>query len=199
MKFTPKVRIMPEDVRSCMVFGDHYNPVAPFMQEAAVMMLVQQRHDESVFVLIERSRHLRNHGGEIAFAGGLRETGDQGPIETAVREVWEELSIPADMLTILGTLPDVQTVMSGFSITPVVAFLQTDFDRFRLNPGEVAGLLFVPVGLFRQKPEVLGPRYYFLQGFRYEGKVIWGATAGIIRKFLSCFFDRNPGHAGVIP
>lgn len=187
-----RLRVKPEDVKGCVETASRrYSPPSSRM-DAAVMMLLQQRNDESMFVLIERSQTLKYHRGEIAFAGGRREPGDRGPVDTAVREVWEELSIPPENLEIIGIRPAIATRVSGFEITPVVAFLSDGFDGFRMNPYEVSDLLFIPVGLFLQKPVGLGPEHYFLKGFHFDGKVIWGATAGIIQRFLTCLLENRP-------
>src|SRR5687767_738383 len=55
-------------------------------------------------VLIERPINESVHSGQIAFPGGKMEKEDPGPAETALREMEEEIGVPAHRVQILGAL-----------------------------------------------------------------------------------------------
>jgi ADP-ribose pyrophosphatase len=57
--------------------------------------------DNKEILLIKRSKNLKNHPGEIAFPGGIIEN-DEDPIETALREAYEELSIKREYIKVIG-------------------------------------------------------------------------------------------------
>ena len=174
----------------CQVVKDSLIPRATFeeipedLKDAAVMVLLQKRQDDWYFILITRAESLSLHGGEIAFPGGRREAVDGKPEDTALRELAEEIGVPAERVTVLGTIPFVMTLGSGYAIVPIVGILDESFRSFKLQVEEVQEVLVVPVSLFNEPSVTLGPDHYFLKGHYFKGRVIWGATWKIIMKFL---------------
>ncbi|MBN1295735.1 CoA pyrophosphatase [bacterium] len=181
-----------QTLQRCLTSNSPYPVTTGGVRDAAVMVLIQAYHGVWHFVLIARSHRLELHAGETAFPGGRRDSEDRTPEDTAVREVAEEIGVPAQTMKILGTLPLIMTLGSGFTVYPVVAVLDPDFDGFIPNPDEVDSVFRVPISMFDTHPVVLGPEHYFLRGYRIDGRVIWGATGKIIRKFLDCV-SSSPG------
>lgn len=176
-------------LKQCLENDDGYHRIPEGAMASAVMVLLQYRCREWHFILIVRSRNLSLHAGETAFAGGRRETEDLTPVDTALREVDEEIGVPASAMTVYGLLPFVMTLDSGFAIVPVVAVLDEDFRNFKPDPDEVEDILAVPLSLFNQRAKSLGPEQYFMKGYHFQGRIIWGATGKMIRKFLNCLKD----------
>ena len=56
--------------------------------DAAVLVALVQRHEPMV-LLTERTAHLSNHSGQVAFPGGRADEVDGGPAGTALREAQE--------------------------------------------------------------------------------------------------------------
>jgi 8-oxo-dGTP pyrophosphatase MutT (NUDIX family) len=142
-------------------------------------------------LLTERTMHLSDHSGQIAFPGGKADAVDADATATALREAQEELGLEATFVQVLGTLPHYVTG-SAFIITPVVALVQTGF-KLSPNPGEVAAVFEVPLE-FLMNPAHHHRHVFEWQGVRrewfsmpyqddFEQRFIWGATAGMLRNF----------------
>lgn len=116
-------------------------------------------------------------------------------IDTALRETEEEIGLMRNTVEVLGTLNDFYTP-SGFCITPVVGFL-AGIPSFILNKTEVSKIFDVPLSFFLDSRNERVERHecsdkmmnvYFYTYGEYE---IWGATAAILRSFLTCLTARN--------
>jgi len=155
--------------------------------EAAVLMTIFQRDGEPCFLLTQRTQEVATHKGQISFPGGLREDTDSSLRETALREMEEEVGIPADFVEVLGRFNQYMAV-TNYRVTPFVAFLREGFS-VSLNPREVERILEVPLRFFHQaKPtEEIHHRFgraVTLYFYNYEGNVIWGLTAAMIKDLI---------------
>lgn len=86
------------------------------------------------FLFCRRPATMRRHAGQWALPGGGIDDGET-PLETALRELEEELGLRLDTTSFVGCLDDYQT-RSGFVITPVVLWCDTQ-PALTPNPGEV--------------------------------------------------------------
>jgi 8-oxo-dGTP pyrophosphatase MutT (NUDIX family) len=173
----PEVRVEPRFTRR-----------APL--QAAVLVPVVMR-DQPTVLLTERTGHLANHSGQIAFPGGKVDKTDADDIAAALREAEEEVGLAADFVQVLGTLP-VYTTGSAFIITPVVALVRPGF-TLAPNAGEVADVFEVPLDFLmnpanhrRHSLTAEGlQRDWFSIPYQDHGteRFIWGATAGMLRNF----------------
>jgi 8-oxo-dGTP pyrophosphatase MutT (NUDIX family) len=151
---------------------------------AAVLVGLVDRPDGPALLLTQRTEHLRDHAGQICFPGGRIEAADGGPTAAALREAEEEIGLDPARVGVLGELPPYQTV-TGFRIHPVVGWVSPPFE-LRPDAFEVAEVFEVPL------PFVLDPENHRAQSYRrgpltrsyyvlpYQGRFIWGATAGIL-------------------
>jgi 8-oxo-dGTP pyrophosphatase MutT (NUDIX family) len=136
----------------------------------------------------KRTDEVETHKGQISFPGGVVDENDKGPVDTALREAFEEVGIPPTCVEPLGLLDDITTPF-GFVITPVVCIV-SDLPRLVPNPVEVAEVFQVPL-LFFSEPGNGRMEYREVGGHRHEvwfydtgAHVIWGATATIVRLLL---------------
>lgn len=90
-----------------------------------------------------RASTLRKHAGQVVFPGGAADSSDASLIATALREAQEEVSIAPEVVTVLGTLPPLDSV-SGFQVKPVVGLLPANI-RVVPNADEVAELFEMPL------------------------------------------------------
>jgi len=96
----------------------------------------------AALVLTRRAAGLRNHAGQWALPGGRMEDGE-GPEDTALRELCEEVGLELAPERVMGCLDDFST-RSGFTITPVVIWGGAGVDLIP-NPGEVASVHRIPI------------------------------------------------------
>ena len=153
-------------------------------KHAAVLVAMVARQGVLNLLLTQRHADLKAHAGQIAFPGG-RIDADETPLQAALREAHEETGIENQYVSPLGYL-DGYVTGTGFFITPVVALLQ---DGFVLQPqaDEVVDIFEVPLTFLidiknrethMREHDGKTWRYY---AYPYEGRNIWGATAGMIK------------------
>jgi 8-oxo-dGTP pyrophosphatase MutT (NUDIX family) len=143
---------------------------------------------EPHLVFTRRTDLVRHHRGEISFPGGVRHPDDPDLLTTALRETEEELGIPAAIVEILGLLPPVHTIVSGYVIVPVVGLLR-ERPAMTPSPVEIDEVLELPVSaLAAAEREVRATdgdgvtRGWF--AYDVDGRVVWGATGRIVHSFL---------------
>jgi 8-oxo-dGTP pyrophosphatase MutT (NUDIX family) len=120
-------------------------------REAAVIVPVFKTPAGEVRLLLIRRSPAGIHGGQMAFPGGMRDECDQTLLDTALRELGEELMISAAETRVLASLPPVQTLTTEVMVFPFLAQI--------LNPGgwrpserEIAEVFETPVEHFA-RPE----------------------------------------------
>lgn len=158
------------------------NPRPP--RPAAVLVPIVMRQDPMV-LLTQRTEHLPNHAGQIAFPGGKIEPDDTDAVAAAMREAREEIGLDRSHVEPLGYLDSMRT-HTGFHIYPVVAAVRPDFD-LNLDPSEVADAFEVPLAFLMNRANhqrKVGlrngvERYYYEMPF--GKRFIWGVTAAILR------------------
>jgi 8-oxo-dGTP pyrophosphatase MutT (NUDIX family) len=96
-------------------------------------------------ILTRRSAQLRKHPGQWAFPGGRLDAGETS-VETALREMREEVAADISADCVLGQLDDFVT-RSGFVITPVVVWGGGGL-TLEPNPDEVASVHRIPLTEF---------------------------------------------------
>ena len=155
------------------------------LRPAGVLVPVVPHDAGARVVLTKRSSRLKHHPGQIAFPGGKQDEGDADVTAAALREAHEEVGLPPENVTVLGTLPTHETV-TGFVVTPVVGWIDRPF-REIAEPGEVAEVFQVPLTHVTKSSE------FSVQSRRWRGSrrhyytvpfgpyYIWGATARILR------------------
>jgi 8-oxo-dGTP pyrophosphatase MutT (NUDIX family) len=160
--------------------------VAP--RPAAVLVPIVARPEGLSVILIQRPDTMAAHPGEVSFPGGKVEASDASPVETALREAEEEIGLSRAHVEVLGFLDSYQ-VGSGFRIVPVVGLATPPF-TLDLDRREVADAFEVPLAFLmdggnheKRSREARGKTQWFY-AMPYEGRLIWGATANIVRNLF---------------
>lgn len=152
--------------------------------EAAVLVPLIDRSGRVQVLFTQRTAHLDDHAGQISFPGGRVEASDASREETALRELEEETGLASASVAVLGRLPEYE-IPSGFRITPVVGWIETPF-ALNPDPFEVAAVFEAPLEHFldaaryqRRQFRFRGRHRHYL-AIPFEGRYIWGATAGML-------------------
>jgi 8-oxo-dGTP pyrophosphatase MutT (NUDIX family) len=151
---------------------------------AAVLVPIVQRSEALTLLFTQRTTHLKAHAGQVSFPGGRAEPGDASPEFTALREAEEEIGLSPRHVEIIGRLPDYHT-RTGYIVAPIIGLLTPPFDLVP-DPREVDEIFEVPLDFLldpanhRRQTRVLQGRTVGFYEMPYEGRYIWGATAGMI-------------------
>jgi 8-oxo-dGTP pyrophosphatase MutT (NUDIX family) len=151
---------------------------------AAVLVPIVEQSAAPTVLLTQRTAHLSDHAGQIAFPGGRIEPEDRDAVAAALRETEEEVGLPASHIEVIGRL-DTYVTGTGFEVTPIVALVRAPYPS-RPDPFEVAEIFEVPLSFIidptnhqRSTREWKGmTRHFFV--LPYENRYIWGATAGML-------------------
>jgi 8-oxo-dGTP pyrophosphatase MutT (NUDIX family) len=169
----------------------------PGRRLAAVLVPLYQHNDEYGVIFTKRSETVYHHRGQISFPGGGYEPHDVSLQHTALRESAEEIGLQPEDVQILGPLDDLLTNNSNYLIRPFVGIIPYPYP-FEVDRHETAFIIDVPLAFLRQRnPEAEEVREhegrqvqsYF---FHYEGHVIWGATARILKQLLDLLDPHAP-------
>jgi len=173
-------------------FGDHRppgfhrpDPPKSGFRAAAVLIGFVAHEDMVRVILTTRAKGLKDHPGQIAFPGGKIEASDKDPCAAALREAWEEIGLETHHVEPLGYL-DPYLTGSGFLIHPVVAKVDCKA-KFAINEREVDEIFEVPLSFLMnaglheirsREANGISRQFYAMP---YGERVIWGATANIVR------------------
>ncbi|MCS7244703.1 MAG: CoA pyrophosphatase [candidate division WOR-3 bacterium] len=136
-------------------------------------------------LLIKRSKNLKFHAGEIAFPGGIIKN-NENPIEAAIRETEEELSIKRDFINVIGILEGVYISRTNFHIIPVISTIEENaLKSIRINKDEVEDVILYSFDELVKYRRVIVIGYWYI--FASSEGVIWGATARIINSLLKLY------------
>jgi len=175
----------PPELREHDDFDPPFLTAASDAVKAAVLLpLILRAEGEPQLLFTRRTERLVRHSGQISFPGGRSEESDLSPVETALRETFEETGIAPSFVTVAGYL-DRYLTGTGFDIQPVVGLVKEGFALIP-DPREVAEIFEVPLAFLcdpanrrREKREIGGRQRSFF-AFSYGGHEIWGATAAIV-------------------
>ncbi|HKW95727.1 MAG TPA: CoA pyrophosphatase [Methylomirabilota bacterium] len=164
---------------------------------AAVLVPVTD-HGGPHLLFTKKTGSVPHHKGQFSFPGGVVETRDGSRVETALREAWEEIRLPAQAVEVLGLLDDTETRATNFVITPVVGIVRDAVD-FRPDGREIERVLEVPLATLRD-PAIFRTEIWERDGEAHPvlfyqvsaEDVVWGATARILSQFLALLDEGEP-------
>ncbi|MGB3464404.1 MAG: CoA pyrophosphatase [Cyclobacteriaceae bacterium] len=159
-------------------------------RKGAVLILLYEINREVHFVLTQRPDYNGAHGGQISFPGGKHEEEDPDLFATALREAEEEVGVSRKLVNVVGSLSEYFVGASNHLVLPVVGYTERK-PLFVPDDHEVAEILPVPLRDLlddtRRKSTILevGENRFRLNApyFDLHGKVVWGATAGMLSEF----------------
>jgi len=171
-----------------------------FINSAVVFLIIPYQDKPYDLVMIRRTkRESDKHSGEMSFPGGKFDPRlDITYLDTALRELEEELGIPKSNVKLLGCIDDHLTP-KGFIITAFVAYINED-QIMTKQEDEVKEIVRIPISFLADK-ENYRERTYLLKGdligvgkFNYKapnGKkyVVFGASSHIIVNFVDRVYN----------
>jgi len=159
---------------------------------AAILVPIYYKQGQYYILLIKRTERVKKHKGEISFPGGARDEGDRTLLDTALRESAEEIGLAPDKVEILGELDDEVSVKTNYIITPFVGLIPWPY-QFKVDGVETEEIIEAPILVLQDKgyshQEIRDGKTVTLYFYNYQGRVIWGATARILNKFLGIFAE----------
>ena len=153
--------------------------------KAAVLAIIYKSDtEESVIYLIERNTYNGHHSGQIALPGGKMDQGDENLIDTALREVYEEIGVQLESDQLFPLSPQWINV-SNHWVQPFYTFVY-EKPIFTLNKREINCIFEIPISMFKDSSFLTFHELKILENkvisplFLNDGKEIWGATAIIL-------------------
>jgi len=149
------------------------------LKASAVLIPIFYNQGQYQVLFTERSDEVNFHKGQVCFPGGTKEPSDSSLVQTALREIKEEIGLETKNIEILGELDDMLTFVTNYVISPFVAFISTPHS-LRTNGREVKGTFSVPLSFLMDEANFKRDSH----SYEYEGHIIWGATARILRQLI---------------
>lgn len=138
-------------------------------------------------ILIQRPDYDGNHGGQISFPGGKRESTDSSLEYTARRETREEIGWKLSEKNYLGKLTELFIPVSKFCVQPYLYFCE-DIQPFHPDIREVKEIIRFPLEELKRETAIKNKSIRMSSGimlkdvpyFDINQRVVWGATAIIL-------------------
>jgi 8-oxo-dGTP pyrophosphatase MutT (NUDIX family) len=157
-------------------------------RQAAVLILLGEGDGSGPEVLVQqRAVGLRAHPGEVSFPGGAFERGDVSPVETALREAWEETGLDRAGVDPVAVLPRLEIPVSGFQVTAILAHWRRSSPVRAVDAGETAQVHRLSLTALAEPDRrlmVSNGRGWLGPAFQLPGMVIWGITAELLDAVL---------------
>lgn len=166
-----------------LTYGRHGGLPRVDAPAAAVAVVLSWDGTQWSLPLTVRPTHLRRHGGQVSFPGGLLDPGES-PRDAAQRELDEELGVrPA--LVWLGELSTQFVYASNATLKPCIAAID-HAPRWKPQPAEVDRVLRLDLERLcddaTDPPLIVqrGPFRFSAPRFIVEDQSAWGATAVVL-------------------
>jgi len=157
----------------------------------AVCLPLREHEGQVRLWAIKRPIGSRHHSGEIAFPGGKPDPEDSSLVDTALRELEEELGLDRSQVRVLGRLAPVPTATSHFYLHPFVVEVAPGA-RARPSAAEVAALIDLSLADFyegRLPYSAVDVGSYTSPIFDFPQGQMYGATAHILEELLELYAE----------
>jgi NAD(P)H-hydrate repair Nnr-like enzyme with NAD(P)H-hydrate epimerase domain/8-oxo-dGTP pyrophosphatase MutT (NUDIX family) len=152
----------------------------------AVLVLLEERDDDLVFVLTLRRDDLPTHPGQVSFPGGRRESWETTR-SAALREAAEEIGLRASTVEVVGRLPAFFIPPSRFWMAPVVARWHAPHP-LKAQESEVAAIVHAPLSALTDRSRWRKVRLSasgWSWAWALDGDhILWGATGMVVTVLL---------------
>ncbi|MFC1996558.1 NUDIX hydrolase [Chloroflexota bacterium] len=186
--------LIPESPYPLNFLDSHQHP-------AAVLIPLWELEGNWHLLFIRRTEYPNDrHSGQVAFPGGRCEPTDLTAENAALREAQEEVGINPTDVQILGRLRDILTI-SHFRVTPIVGMMPWPYN-FSPQEYEVARIFSIPLNWLANPGnrkiqmrglKILGRDVPVIYFEKYEGELLWGASARITLLLMEALGFAKPG------
>lgn len=190
--FASHIKMAPKErIESLKIFD--YSSKNP--RQAAVLMLLYPKQEQTHLVLIERNSYEGVHSAQIAFPGGKFEKEDVEFQTTALRESEEEIGVFREQIEVIRPFSPLYIPPSNFLVHPFLGVAKETL-HFVLDPKEVASIIELPLSDFLSDAllheTTLTTSYatnIAIPAFKINQHIVWGATAMMLSelKEVLCF------------
>jgi len=156
-------------------------------RKAGVMVLFYG-FDSLNIALIRRTIDGSVHSGQIAFPGGEKERIDKDLLDTAKRELQEEIGVKEDNYEVVKKLTDIYIPPSNFYVQPFLAVCHREPEFFK-QKSEVAEVVQVPIVQLLDDSHLINTKLRSaynteieVPAFKFGEHIVWGATAMILNE-----------------
>ena len=183
---------MEQRLRQALSWGQKQHILDAKLVPSAVLVPIYYKQGQYYILFTKRTERVKEHKGQISFPGGARQKGDRTLIDTALRECAEEIGLGPGEVEVLGELDDTITETSNYIISPFVGLIPWPY-QFKVDGWETEEIIEVPISALmdedclRKETKIIGGQEVTSYFYHYRGRVIWGATARILRQFLDIF------------
>lgn len=160
------------------------------LRRAAVMIPMLQIEHQWHLLLTKRSETLVEHRGQVAFPGGAQELQDENLLQTALREMQEEIGVQPNDVHVFGHLGDMP-ILTGYLVRPFVGEIPWPYD-LKIADDEVQSAFIIPLNwLANPKNRKVELRSYDGREFSvvfydtFSGHQLWGASAEMTLALLT--------------
>ena len=129
---------------------------------AGVLVVMFDEAGEARLILTRRSTAMRTHRGEVSFPGGRLDPGEDATA-AAVREASEEVALDPALVTVVGWMDPVMTMVSASLIRPVLATVEQR-PSLTPSPSEVERIFDVSLA------ELAGPGVFHEERWSVPGR-----------------------------
>ena len=112
------------------------------MIDAAVLIPIYRSRDGELHIVMILRNPGGVHGGQVAFPGGKYDPEDETMLDTALREVREELGLVVERSDVLAELPMQQTRTTGYRVFPYLARIRVP-SKWQIAKREIAQIFDV--------------------------------------------------------
>lgn len=156
------------------------------LKRAAVLVPLCIVDGQPAVLFTKRTETVGTHKGQVSFPGGRVDPDDVDAVDTALRELHEEVGIARDRVRVLGQLHEVMAI-TGVGVTPVVGFVgPLRIEDLQMSAAEI------DVGFTLRLDQLVDPLHRTAQTlgrhtaplFTAGPHPVWGLTAWILDEVL---------------
>jgi nudix motif 8 len=153
---------------------------------AAVLVPLCHVDGRAAVLFTKRTETVGTHKGQVSFPGGRADADDRDAVDTALRELNEEVGIDRERVVVLGQLHEAMAI-TGVGVSTVVGFVgDVEPGTLRVAAAEIDQAFALPL------PALVDPRHRVLQTlgrhraprFTAGPHPVWGLTAFLLDAFL---------------